>query len=322
MKEKTANRRTETKNRFYYKKDRLNQLRGFCTTVQCGCSATKAGEVLNLQPGTIGQQIQTLESALNIDLFDKNYTNRLVITEEGQKFYESAVLALQHIDGVFHNYRKDLEDDRKNSLKIASVDAILGKIIKYAVEFKEKNPNVNITLLNITREEALEGLKKDEIDLVLYPSEVDEIIPVELERKTIARYNSYWILYKGHPLLSKGRNEISKEDIAKYPFGYLPNPYTSRFKRFLEDYKIISPIDLKNGTIEFLKEMIRGKMCITVLDDFYISPKDKKEFVLVNSSNAFPELFHYAYYKKNFQIKDLAKSFFEIIQLNKNKIFV
>ena len=58
-------------NYFYYKKDRLNQLRGFCTTVRCDCSQAKAARKLNVEPATINKQISSLERDLEVKLFDR-----------------------------------------------------------------------------------------------------------------------------------------------------------------------------------------------------------------------------------------------------------
>lgn len=315
--------RTDTKNKFYYKKDRLNQLRGFCTTVLCGCSATKAGEVLYLQPGTISQQIQTLENTLNITLFDENRKNKLILTEDGQKFFEKTYPILQNLDNVFKNYRKDLEDERKNTLRIASVETVLGRLIKYTMDFKRENSNANISLFNTSLDIAREKLLKDEIDFAIFPVDFIDREIEGLEKIEMAQHKSNLVLFENHPLTNKNDREITRDNIAKYPFGYLPGGlYIKSFQKFLDDYKLKSPIDLGSGTVSLLKEMVRRKMCITCLDRFYISESDKKDFEMKDCTHLFPDIFYYLFYKKGTELKELTKKFIEVIKYNKDGIFI
>ena len=51
--------------RFYYKKNRLQQIRGFCATVQCNCSIRKASTILGIEHGAVSLQIKSLEKDLN-----------------------------------------------------------------------------------------------------------------------------------------------------------------------------------------------------------------------------------------------------------------
>ena len=56
---------------FYYKKNRLQQLRGFCYAAQMG-SMLKCANKMGLTQGAITLQIQSLERDLGIKLFERN----------------------------------------------------------------------------------------------------------------------------------------------------------------------------------------------------------------------------------------------------------
>ena len=47
---------------FYYKKDRLNQLRGFCAVVQSG-SVNKAAKIVGVEPTAVSKQVKALEDS-------------------------------------------------------------------------------------------------------------------------------------------------------------------------------------------------------------------------------------------------------------------
>jgi len=80
---------------FYYKNNRLQQLRGFCYAAQLN-NISKAAKHLGLTHSSVSLQIKTLERDLGIKLFDRNGP-RLSLTKEGEKLLK---LALPHIDGI------------------------------------------------------------------------------------------------------------------------------------------------------------------------------------------------------------------------------
>ncbi|MDD2840735.1 MAG: LysR family transcriptional regulator, partial [Rickettsiales bacterium] len=127
-------------NNFYYKKDRLNQLRGFCALVQEG-TIVKAGEKIGVENATISKQIKALERDLKVSLFIKNkIRDRLVLSEEGKKFYERAISIVQETESLYKEFSKDVEDGKNNTLRIVSRDIIIEKMLPFIVEFKKKNP--------------------------------------------------------------------------------------------------------------------------------------------------------------------------------------
>lgn len=315
--------KNEVNNRFYYKKDRLNQLRGFCAVVQNDCSARKASKVLNLEPATIGQQIKSLEQEFDVELFDRKYTNKLVITEAGKKFYKMSLPALERVDSVFKNFIKELEYERKNVLNIASLDVVITNLIPFLAEMKKENPNLQISTFSIPKERAFDMLIDKELDIAIYPSNIDENIPIELEKKTIIDYEEYWILYKGHPYEKLNDKEITKDMIAKYPFAVLDDlVYIKSFKDFIDDYNIKSPITLRYGAPNMIKEMVKSKLCISLLDGMYLNNNDRKELVCKNTKGTFRQMTYNYFTFKNTNQKEILRNFINIINKSKNHIFI
>ena len=314
--------KNEVNNRFYYKKDRLNQLRGFCAVVQNDCSARKAAKVLNLEPATIGQQIKSLEQEFDVELFDRKYTNKLVITEAGKKFYKMSLPALERVDGVFKNFIKELEYERKNVLNIASLDVVITNLIPFLAEMKKENANLQISTFSISKEKAFEMLIDKELDIIIYPCNINEEIPLELERKEIISYKEYWILYKGHPYENLKDKEITKDMIAKYPFAVLEDLiYIKSFEDFLNEYNIKSPIKLKYGTINMIKEMVKSKLCISLLDNSYLTKSDRDELVCKDAHDSFIPMSYYYFINKNSNLKEIVNLFLKILFKNVKIIF-
>ncbi len=84
---------------FYYKKNRLQQLRGFCCAAQVN-SISKAAKMMNLNQSTITLQIQSLERDMKAKLFIRN-SKGLKLTEDGDLLYKLALEHLNAIEGIF-----------------------------------------------------------------------------------------------------------------------------------------------------------------------------------------------------------------------------
>ena len=96
--------------KFYYKKDRLNQIRGFCAVVRFG-SVNRAARNLNLEAATVSKQIITLERDIGLELFDRTNKRKLLLNDNGKRFYNNAVKVLQSVDGLFEHFYTDLKMD-------------------------------------------------------------------------------------------------------------------------------------------------------------------------------------------------------------------
>lgn len=308
------------KDAFYYKKDRIGQLRGFCAMVQNDCSVTKAAEKLGLERPAVSRQLTALERDLDISIFDRSNSRKLAITEEGQVFYNVVMPALQQIDGLFQNFKKELEIKKKSIIRIATFDSIIKKMLIYVSEYKRQNPGVDFLLFNISKNEAFKRLINNELDIVIYPTDETDESPFELEKEIISENISYLVLYPEHPLSGKKEKTITKEDIAKYHLGSSGFVYSKAFKDFITEYNIKTYLNIENVNISLIKEMVRNKMCMAFMDDFWFTKDDKKDFVL-KRDYIFPPMYFYSFYRKNTQPRKIVGDFLKIIKKNHNKIF-
>lgn len=71
----------------------LNQLRYFCMASRCH-SITKAAEELYVTQPTVSVAIRDLEIEFGVSLFSRK-GNQLILTREGEEFYQKANYILQ-----------------------------------------------------------------------------------------------------------------------------------------------------------------------------------------------------------------------------------
>lgn len=262
--------------RFYYKKSRLQQFKGFCYTVQLG-STVKAAEYMGLTPTAVSLQIRSLEDDLNIKLFKRTANHRLKPTEQGLKFYEKVMPIIQNVEGVVDEFLNDELQEKRNILNIAGHHVVLTHILpKYLARLKEHKDfrNIKFKLFNISKEEAYKKTVAGEIDLMIYPVESNEEIPVELDITKILKYKSVVLLPKGHFLEKKEALEAKDLQgcrcllIDKFGVSKVMNHYIEDLGLGYDDFKF------KNGNWAILKSLVANGLGICSFSKYFINDHD------------------------------------------------
>jgi len=195
---------------FYYKNNRLQQLRGFCYAVQTG-SMAKCAEKLGLSQSAITLQIQSLERDLETKLFKRN-GKEIKLTEDGKEFYDYAIPVLQKMEALFENFANKKSKKHQNSISIGGNIVIFHILPKYIKKFEDLHPKVNFSIKNLTRPDAIERVKNGDLDMAIYSMRSNNI-PSELDFIPIARHRPILLTHKDHPLAKK--EKFSLGDIKK-----------------------------------------------------------------------------------------------------------
>ncbi len=151
---------------FYYKKNRLQQIKGFCCTVQGG-SMVEAAKKMGLTPSTISLQIQSLERDLGTKLFERNF-KKIKLTAEGQMLYSHALFYVHGIDNLFRNFTK-LTTSKKNEIIISINNnmSTCSLLPEYVQLFEKLHPEAKFQIKNLVKSEAINRLKNDQIDILI-----------------------------------------------------------------------------------------------------------------------------------------------------------
>ena len=112
---------------FNYKKNKLEQLKGFCAVVECANSVNDAAIKSCISATTISKQISSLEQDLGFLLFDR-IKNKLVLNEKGKAYYKEAKRVLIDLDKIYGG---------KIVIKVNKYDLLKIKIRKTFAEFKK-----------------------------------------------------------------------------------------------------------------------------------------------------------------------------------------
>ena len=255
--------------RWYYKSNRLQQLKGFCMVVKYG-TVKEASDRMFITPSSITKQVQSLEKELGVKLFTlKN--KKLELTYEGNLFYQKVSPFLEASDGLFKNF-KNFSKETQNRIVIGSHSMISVKMLPQIIaELKIIRPECNIVIKNLSKKDAIEALNSGEVDCIIYQlnksemqSPVHKIIDIHIKD-----YDEVLIVGKDHQLATK--DNISIEDLQNAEFFILKdNIAIPEFKNFVTNHDLKSTIDIEGGSWTILKSLVENNLGVTMLDRFYV----------------------------------------------------
>lgn len=299
---------------FYYKKDRLNQLRGFCATARCDCSQIKASKELNVEPATVNKQIASLERDLKVKLFDRTNPQRLTLTKEGEMFYNEIVPAIQKIDSIFETFYDRLNKMKNKIIRIGAHHTIFYYLMpNYIKKFNSIFPDVVFELKQTSLKDSIDGLLKNKFDIVLYPIEYD--IP---ECKTTLLYSldPMILMNKNNKLANIRDKEITYKDIYSQNLMMTNKdnilPY---FQKICEDFNLKSCINFEDADWEMMRNFVKLDLGIHLYSDLYniFSNLKDPEIISKNVSHLFPKIRIYSIVKEGKLQTETVEKFLEMI---------
>ena len=187
----------------------LNQLRYFCTASRCH-SITKAAEELYVTQPTVSVAIRDLEIEFGISLFYRK-GNQLVLTQEGEAFYEKATYILQYCNELQADYSS--MSRVKPPLRIG-IPPMLSTVFlpELLTAFHQDYPEIAVVLEEYGSVRACDLVQNDTLDLALVNMEQYNID--KFHNVVLANDQVVFCVNKDHRLADKEivtTKEMSKE---------------------------------------------------------------------------------------------------------------
>jgi DNA-binding transcriptional LysR family regulator len=178
----------------------LEQLRGFVAVAE-ELHFGRAAERLNMTQPPLSRQIQKLERAIEVNLFERN-NRRVVLTAAGEAFLGEARKLLALADSAPDLARR-ISAGSTGIVRIgftaASAFGLLGALLN---EVSGKVPGIELDLHEMVTDEQIAALKKGEIDLGLARPQFDEEL---FASKLLYRESMMVAVPAGHPLGRRDR---------------------------------------------------------------------------------------------------------------------
>ncbi len=296
---------------FYYKRNRIQQLKGFYYSVQTG-SISGAAKKMGLTQAAVTLQIQSLERDLQMKVFARE-GQKIKLTESGKTLYSQAIFFIHGIDDLFESFIKFTKDKELNVIDVASNHAGISYILpKYIKKFKIAHRNVKFKIRNLSKSKCIARLLNDEIDMFIYPMTRDEI-PDELDFFSIVKYQPILLTRKDHPLAKKKR--VSLSDIAEYDLVRIdPKLITlPAFEELLKAHEIRSSIEFEMSDWEILKKFVKADIGVAMISNIVLEGEKDSGFSERVLTDYFPEMNYGVLVKKGKTLEGLSKEFFNLL---------
>ncbi len=296
--------------RFAYKADRLKPLRAFCQTLRLG-SVSRAAEALDVSQPAITLQLQALERELGVKLFERS-GRRLVPSREGQVLYELAKPLVEGLDGLDTVFREQVRGLDAGELNVAAGSSTILYLLPGIVEaFRERQPDVRLTLHNVTGASGLDLLRSDAVDLAV-GSMLD--VPADLSYAPVYRFEPMLITPPDHPLAHKA--ELRLEDLS--PFGLILPPKRLTTYRLVDlvfqQNRVPYTVALEVGGWEVIKQYVAMGMGVSIVTAICLTEADRTRLAARSLAKYFPSRSYGVVVRKGKYLSPQARAFVELIQ--------
>lgn len=296
---------------FYYKNNRIQQLRGFCYTVQAK-TISDAAKKMGLTQSAVTLQIQSLERDLGVKVFEKD-GKKMRLTHAGKNLYAQSIYYVQGIEDLFERFIEYSSQTKNNAINLATNHACISYILpKYIKKFKEANPGVTFHIRNLSRQECEKRLLNGEIDMFIYPIDLDGV-PDEFDFLPITTYQPILLTHKDHPLAKK--KNISLSDISHYELLRIdPHLITlPAFEELLKANNIKSTIEFEMSDWEILKKFVKAQIGVAMISNIILEGENETELVQHDLTKYFPKMTYGIFVKKGSLVQSMSGEFISLL---------
>lgn len=287
----------------------IRQLITFKKVVELG-SLTKAAYYLGYTQSTVTTHIQELERSIGVKLFDR-VGRKNIITEPGEELMEytkELMITIDKINSISVN------GEIKGEIKIGAPESItvymLQSILK---EYREKFPNVKISIINGNCNYLKTLLFKGEIDITFLMMEdfkdANLVVNKIKEEKLVVIANNEFD-FKNLDLIQKN-NKINQCII----YNEKDCSYRIAFENYLVSQKIIANNTMELWSIESIKQCVKTGLGISILPEITVKEDiEKGNLQGIKFDSIDRKICSLLVYHKN---KWLSKSLIEFINICK-----
>lgn len=293
--------------RFYYKQNRLKQLRAFCFAAQ-SASMSKAAEHMGLSQPSISLLIQSLEQDLDRRLFQRRGP-KIQLTTEGRALLDLALPLVEGLETLPVAFHERCTSQVTGVLNIAAGESTTLYLLPDFVDrFTEQYPHVPVTLHNATGNDGVALLRSGSVDFAVGPMLQ---VPDDILFTPLFSYEPVLITPLGHPLAS--RAGISLRDIQPYGLIMPPRQMSTRaiidvvFRQHNLEYKV----KMEAGGWEVIKRYVELGLGISIVTSICLNGTEKLQRIPLR--RYFPERSYGLILRRGKFISPAARRFIELM---------
>jgi DNA-binding transcriptional LysR family regulator len=188
----------------------MRQLRAFATIGRLG-SFTKAAAALFTTQPALSAQIQHLEEALALKLFDRS-TRAVTLTQAGRDLLPVVDRVLVDVSAVIEQAR-DVAQMKTGRVTLAALPSVSSTLLPQVMaELRSQHPGITIILKDALAERIVEMVRGGAVDFALSGEPPAD---AQLEFRQLAADHMVIVMPRGHPLTRARR--LALDDLAGTP---------------------------------------------------------------------------------------------------------
>jgi len=285
-------------------------LRAFCQVARLG-SVSRAAEALYLSQPAVTLQLQALERDMGVRLLERS-GKRLVPTREGELLYEMARPLVEGLDGLGPSFREQIRGLDAGELNVAAGSSTILYLLPGIVDaFRQRLPDVRLSLHNVTGASGLDLLRSDAVDLAV-GSMLD--VPADLSYSPVYRFEPMLITPPDHPLAHKP--DLSLQDLS--PYGLILPPKRLTTYRMVDlvfqQNRVPYTVALEVGGWEVIKQYVAMGLGISIVTAICLTDADRPRLSARSLARWFPSRSYGVVMRKGKFLSAQARGFVELIQ--------
>mgnify|MGYP000095961020 CR=1 FL=1 len=306
----SSRRSSDAPPRWYYKGNRLKQLRAFCYTARLG-TISRAAEALFLSQPSVSLQLAALEKELGTLLVDRS-GRRTQLTPAGAALYELARPLVEGLENLDAEFRSRLQGLDAGELNIAAGASTIQYLLPALVQaYREKYPSVRLQLHNVTGRDGLALLRSDAVDFAI-GSMLD--VPNDLSYEPVYHFDPMLITPLDHPLAN--RRNVQLADLSPYGL-ILPPRRLTTFRLvdlIFQKRQVPYHVAIEVGGWDVIKQYVAMGLGISIVTGICLQPSDR--LAVHNMREYFPQRSYGVVVRKGKYLSAHARAFVDLIKPN------
>jgi DNA-binding transcriptional LysR family regulator len=241
----------------------LRQIRSFLSIAET-LHFGRTAELIHLSQPALSLQIQALEQVVGVRLFERD-RRKTTLTAAGLAFRDDAAAAVLQLDQAVRRARL-AANGKLGLLRIGFVSTAGNEIVpKIVRQFRESNPEVEFSLLNVLTADQIQMLAAGSLDIGFLRLPVG--LHPELEVVRIHREPFVVVAPLSHKLAKKKKihlREVSGEAFVIYERSYAPG-FHDLIVGILRDAGIVPNVSQTAGQMPTLISLVAAGMGISIL---------------------------------------------------------
>lgn len=293
--------------RFYYKQNRLKQLRAFCYTAQ-SLSMSRAAEQMFLSQPTVSLLIQALEKDVGSRLFDRRGP-KIRLTTEGKILFDLALPLVEGLEGLNASFHEHCSNLVTGSLHIAAGESttlyLLPKVVNRYVSLY---PEIQIRIHNVPGTGGLQLLRSGEVDFSVGPMLQ---IPDDFWYIPLLSYKPVLITPLGHPL-AESKN-VSLQDINRHGLILPPRNMSTRntIDEVFHQHNVDYNVKMEAGGWEVIKRYVEMGLGISIVTSICLTGEEN--LLRIPLPEYFPERSYGLVLRRGKFLSPAARRFLELL---------